>query len=127
MKYFNLFYLSVAAKHPLFGRFFDGRKPPLVVCGFSKVYLCAFTYLRLATHDVEGLPIATKKARAVSVSRFVATTKQAAELAEAKGFEPLYRLLGNRISSAGRYDHFDTLPQKTIDVYYAIVCTSELP
>ena len=32
-------------------------------------------------------------------------------MAEAKGFEPLYRLLGNRISSAGRYDHFDTLPQ----------------
>ena len=31
-------------------------------------------------------------------------------LAEAKGFEPLYRLLGNRISSAGRYNHFDTLP-----------------
>ena len=51
-----------------------------------------------------------KRLAPISVSPFVATAKQAAELAEAKGFEPLYRLLGNRISSAGRYNHFDTLP-----------------
>lgn len=39
-----------------------------------------------------------------------ATIRRGRLLAEAKGFEPLYRLLGNRISSAGRYNHFDTLP-----------------
>ena len=32
------------------------------------------------------------------------------KMAEAVGFEPTCRLPDNRISSAGRYDHFDTLP-----------------
>ena len=39
-------------------------------------------------------------------------------LAEAKGFEPLYRLRGNRISSAGRYDHFDTLPYYSVCLFF---------
>ena len=36
-------------------------------------------------------------------------------MAEAVGFEPTNELPRYRISSAGRYDHFDTLP-------YCIVC-----
>ena len=64
--------------------------------------------------DVQCVPFgkATKKNLTVIVKPFVgcATFDGYAELAEAKGFEPLYRLRGNRISSAGRYDHFDTLP-----------------
>ncbi len=39
-------------------------------------------------------------------------------LAEAVGFEPTCRLPDNRISSAGRYDLFDTLPYiKSIQVF----------
>ena len=44
------------------------------------------------------------------VKPFLVRLQAEPTLAEAKGFEPLYRLRGNRISSAGRYDHFDTLP-----------------
>ena len=65
--------------------------------------------------DVQCVPLCNatnKKDLTVFVKSFVgcATPDGYAELAEAKGFEPLYRLRGNRISSAGRCDHFDTLP-----------------
>ena len=33
-------------------------------------------------------------------------------LAERMGFEPMCRVNGNRISSAARYDHFDTFPNQ---------------
>ena len=33
-------------------------------------------------------------------------------LAERMGFEPMCRVTDNRISSAARYDHFDTFPRK---------------
>ena len=38
-------------------------------------------------------------------------------LAERAGFEPACRLPDNRISSAARYDHFDTFPCKIIKLY----------
>ena len=52
-----------------------------------------------------------RKGVAVFATSFILRPQASRLMAEAKGFEPLYRLLGNRISSAGRYDHFDTLPQ----------------
>ena len=52
-----------------------------------------------------------RKSSSPCVNCFLLRPKRCRQpLAEAKGFEPLYRLLGNRISSAGRYNHFDTLP-----------------
>lgn len=40
-------------------------------------------------------------------------------LAEAVGFEPTNELPRYRISSAGRYDHFDTLPNRFVVLYVA--------
>ncbi len=37
-------------------------------------------------------------------------------LAEAVGFEPTNELPRYRISSAGRYDHFDTLPYYVVEL-----------
>ena len=41
-------------------------------------------------------------------------------LAEAVGFEPTNELPRYRISSAGRYDHFDTLPDVFVFLYVAM-------
>ncbi len=39
-------------------------------------------------------------------------------LAETVGFEPTCQFLGNRISSAARYNHFDTSPNNVYIVVY---------
>ncbi len=38
-------------------------------------------------------------------------------VAEAEGFEPSSRLLGYLISSQARYDHFDTLPYESPEIF----------
>ncbi len=48
---------------------------------------------------------------------YCSQTRKSLELAEAEGFEPSSRLLGYLISSQARYDHFDTLPYESPEIF----------
>lgn len=84
-----------------------------VVLFYYKVYIFytssqqTSTKLRLDKNELDELCNSTAKSKTPNSNR---EGSNWVLVAEAKGFEPLCRLPDNRISSAGRYDHFDTLP-----------------
>ena len=71
---------------------------------------CVSWYKNHYNKELNKFVSTKKKGLTNFVKPFLVRLQAEPTLAEAKGFEPLYRLRGNRISSAGRYDHFDTLP-----------------
>ena len=64
-----------------------------------------------AQKEYNGCVIADKKQKN-NPSQKACSGSDYSLLAESKGFEPLTQLPVYRISSAGRYDHFDNFPKK---------------